>query len=62
MATTGTAPAAQAPTSELQVTGTLDIKDSRTGKAYPVQILEGGVEGDTTIRAMDLRQIKKTPD
>src|SRR4051794_12364354 len=38
--------------------GTLDIKDSRTGKTYPVPILPPGTEGDTTVRAMDLRQIK----
>jgi citrate synthase len=62
MATTETAPAAQAPSNELRVTGTVDIKDSRTGKGYPVQIMEGGPEGDTAIRAMDLRQIKQSPD
>jgi citrate synthase len=39
--------------------GTLDIKDSRTGKSYAVPILMPGTEGDTTIRAMDLRQIKQ---
>src|SRR5437762_6886617 len=42
--------------------GTLEIKDSRTGKPYSVSILEGGVEGDTAIRAMDLRQIKVSSD
>jgi len=40
----------------------LEIKDSRTGKTFPIQIVEPGTEGDTTIRAMDLRQIKTTPD
>ena len=54
MTDTITAPAANAPSAELRVTGSLDIKDSRTGKNYPVQIVEGGVEGDTAIRAMDL--------
>jgi citrate synthase len=39
--------------------GTLDIKDSRNGKSYSVPILMPGTEGDTTIRAMDLRQIKQ---
>src|SRR4051812_14611406 len=58
MADTITAPAPQAPNPEMRATGTLDIKDSRTGKGYAVQISEGGVEGDTAIRAMDLRQIK----
>ena len=64
MANTATAPASPAkPTNmELRNTGTLDIKDSRTGKSYPVQILEGGVEGDTAVRAMDLRQIKTAPE
>jgi citrate synthase len=42
--------------------GTLEIKDSRTGKPYSVSILEPGTEGDTAIRAMDLRQIKVEPD
>jgi citrate synthase len=50
------------PSGELRATGTLDIKDSRTDKNYSVQILQGGVEGDTATRAMDLRQIKTTPD
>jgi citrate synthase len=59
MANTATAPA---PTGELKSTGTLDITDSRTGKSYNVQILEGGPEGDTAARAMDLRQIKTSPD
>jgi citrate synthase len=42
--------------------GTLEIKDSRTGKPYPVSIMEPGTEGDTAIRAMDLRQIKVEAD
>src|SRR5216110_687811 len=62
MPDTITATAPQAPGAELRATGSLDIKDSRTGKNYPVQILEGGVEGDTAIRAMDLRQIKTAPE
>ena len=51
-----------APSGELRATGTLDIKDSRTDKTYSVQIVQGGVEGDTATRAMDLRQIKEKPD
>src|SRR5471032_3194762 len=39
-------------------TGALEIKDTRTGKAYNIPILPAGTEGDTTIRAMDLRPIK----
>ena len=42
--------------------GTLEIKDSRTGKAYSVSIMEQGTEGDTAVRAMDLRQIKVEAD
>src|SRR5438093_8787434 len=42
--------------------GTLDMKDGRTGKPYSVSILEQGTEGDTATRAMDLRQIKQKPD
>src|SRR5919106_3534783 len=62
MADTITAPSTQAPSAEMRATGTLEIKDARTGKSYPVQVLEGGVEGDTAIRAMDLRQIKTAPE
>ena len=63
MSTTLAAPTTPPPgTGELKATGTLDIKDSRTSKSYSVQILEGGVEGDTATRAMDLRQIKTSPD
>src|SRR3954466_5879080 len=50
------------PTGELRATGTLEIKDSRTDKNYSVQIVQGGPEGDTAVRAMDLRQIKQAPD
>jgi citrate synthase len=51
-----------APSGELKPTGTLEIKDSRTDKNYSVQIVQGGVEGDTATRAMDLRQIKTAPE
>ena len=57
-----TQPTPPSPIGELRATGTLDIKDSRTDKNYSVQILQGGVEGDTATRAMDLRQIKTSPD
>ncbi len=40
----------------------LEIKDTRTGTGYTVPIMSDGVEGDTTIRAMDLRKIKVKPD
>jgi citrate synthase len=54
--------APQAPSAELRATGSLDVKDSRTSKSYSFQIVEGGVEGDTAVRAMDLRQIKTAPE
>src|SRR5688572_21877024 len=47
--TASTAPAATA-------SGTLDIRDSRTGKSYSVPIIDG------TIRAMDLRQVRVDED
>src|SRR5438034_4354134 len=42
--------------------GSLEIKDARTGKSYTVAVLPPGTEGDTTVRAMDLRQIKVEAD
>jgi len=42
--------------------GTIDITDSRTGKSYSVPVLAPGTEGDTTVRAMDLRQVKVKDD
>ena len=38
--------------------GSLEIKDSRTGTSYTVPIMAPATEGDTAIRAMDLRPIK----
>ena len=40
----------------------LEIKDTRTGTGYTVPILEKGTEGDTAIRASDLRRIKERPE
>src|SRR5579884_139443 len=53
---------ATAPSGELRNIGTLEITDSRTNKSYTSPIVQGGVEGDTAVRAMDLRQIKAAPD
>jgi citrate synthase len=50
------------PSGELRQTGTLELKDSRTDKTYSTPIVQGGVEGDTVVRAMDLRQIKTAPE
>ena len=58
-ATQAAATASKKAESKEPTSGTLDIKDSRTGKSYQVPILMPGTEGDTTVRAMDLRQIKQ---
>ena len=58
-ATQAAASASKKAESKEPSSGTLDIKDSRTGKSYQVPILMPGTEGDTTVRAMDLRQIKQ---
>src|SRR6266513_5724100 len=59
MTDTITAPAANAPSAELRVTGSLDIKDSRTGKNYPVQIVEGG-EGILRYRGYPIEQLAES--
>jgi citrate synthase len=51
-----------APSQDLKEIGKLDVTDSRTSKAYSFPIMQGGVEGDTVTRAMDLRQIKTAPE
>jgi citrate synthase len=51
-----------APSQDLKDIGKLDVTDSRTSKAYSFPIMQGGVEGDTVTRAMDLRQIKTSPE
>ena len=40
---------------------TLDLRDSRTGTSYSAPIRTEGPEGDTFIRAMDLRPIRREP-
>jgi citrate synthase len=42
--------------------GVLDVGDARTGKTYALSILEPGTEGDTAIRAVDLRGIRGRDD
>ena len=39
--------------------GAVEVTDSRTGKQYQLPIITAGVEGDTAIRGMDLRQVKQ---
>ena len=54
MAKTETNPTAAAP-----ATGSLEVRDSRTGKSYQLPVATQGVEGDTFVKAMDLRPIKQ---
>src|SRR5262249_18195213 len=37
---------------------TLELRDSRTGQSYTTPIVTEGPEGDTYVRAMDLRKVK----
>jgi len=50
------------PSGDLREIGSLDVKDSRTDKSYEMKIVQGGVEGDTAVRAMALRDIKTSPE
>ncbi len=43
---------------ETATAAALEVRDPRTGKSYAMPILPVGTEGDTAVRAMDLRQIK----
>jgi len=49
-------PLNRSPLQQLRMADTLTITDNRTGRLYEIPIHDG------TIRAMDLRQIKVTPD
>src|SRR4051812_31543605 len=62
MANEGKSSGGSAPSTELTEVGKLEITDGRTKKGYSLPINQGGVEGDTVVRAMDLRQIKTAPD
>jgi citrate synthase len=62
MANEGKTSASAPPSPDLKETGKLEITDARTKKSYSIPITEGGVEGDTVVRAMDLRQIKTKPE
>ena len=44
-----------------QAAAALELRDTRTGASYSLPIMEAGVEGDTAIRGMDLRQVKAQP-
>ncbi len=41
---------------------TLELRDSRTGSTYSAAVRTEGPEGDTYMRAMDLRAVKSEPD
>ena len=40
---------------------TLELRDTRTDKTYNATIRTEGPEGDTFVRAMDLRAVKREP-
>lgn len=41
---------------------TLELRDNRTGSTYSAAVRTEGPEGDTYMRAMDLRAVKREPD
>jgi citrate synthase len=45
--------------SETKAGGTLELRDSRTGSGYTAAITTEGPEGDTYMRAADLKQVKR---
>ncbi|MBC8088137.1 MAG: citrate synthase [Phycisphaerae bacterium] len=45
-------------TTESPATSALELHDTRTGQSYSTPIVTEGPEGDTYIRAMDLRRVK----
>ncbi|MGH7669298.1 MAG: citrate synthase [Gemmatimonadaceae bacterium] len=60
----GAAGASAAPVDTTKIptaAAALEITDTRTGTGYSLPIMTAGVVGDTTVRAMDLRQIKTSP-
>src|SRR5215212_7949681 len=57
-----TSTVAAPPKRDGQGSGALELRDTRTGNSYSVPIIEEGVEGDTVIRGMDLRQVKRSKE
>jgi citrate synthase len=45
--------------SETSTGGTLELRDSRTGTSYTAPITTAGPEGDTFVRAGDLKQVRR---
>src|SRR5918992_2106656 len=62
MTKTGTRTAPSAARDDTNGADALDIRDTRTDRTYSIPILPPGTEGDTSIRAMDLRQIKTSSE
>ena len=58
----GTATAAAKLADQEASNGALEIRDTRTGQSISLPILPPGTEGDTSVRAIDLRQLKTTAD
>ena len=58
MSQTETVAAAGGTTTGDGAPGTLEVRDSRTGKTYSVPVLAEGPEGDEALRPADLRQVK----
>ena len=59
---TGTSPAAAATDGGAADRGSLEIRDTRTGKTYTLPVTTEGPEGDTYIQAAQLRQIRQSDD
>ena len=45
--------------SEILAAGNLELRDSRTGFGYTAPVITEGPEGDTYVRAADLKQVKR---
>src|SRR5215203_3520909 len=58
MSQTETVAAAGGSTTGDGAPGTIEVRDSRTGKTYSMPVLAEGPEGDEAIRTADLRQVK----
>ena len=58
MSQTDTAATGGAATTNGSAPGALEVRDPRTGKTYPLTLLERGTEGDEAVRASDLRAVK----
>ncbi len=62
MAKTQTSPTAKATDGGAAGEGSLEVRDTRTGKMYSLPVKTEGPEGDTYITAAQLRQIKQSEE